>query len=105
MKNNLPLSFNESSWPTVRTPIMAHQPSKTGVQAQTLTFPDGPKVITQPAQGPPVALTHISGLPGITTQKGQVTTHTLQQQQQHQHQQHQQQQQQHHSTGVQHRGT
>lgn len=93
--------------PIVRTPIAAHQSSKAGVQAQTLTFPDGPKVITQPAQGPPVALTHISGLTGITTQKGQVSTHTLQQQQQQQQQhsqQQQQQQQQHHSTGVQHRG-
>ncbi|XP_050711465.1 histone deacetylase complex subunit SAP130-A-like isoform X2 [Eriocheir sinensis] len=115
--------------PIVRTPGGTHQPSKAGVQGQTLTFPDGPKVITQPAQGPPLALTHISGLSGLTTQKGQVGTHTLQQQQQHQqqqqqqqpqhqqqhhqhqhqqahlqHQQQQHQQQQHHSTGVQHRG-
>ncbi|XP_071539358.1 uncharacterized protein Sap130 isoform X2 [Panulirus ornatus] len=74
--------------PVVRTPIAAHQTSKQGVQAQTLTFPDGPKVITQPAQGPPLALAQIPGL-GVTTQKAQVTAHTVQQQ---------------HSAGVQHRG-
>ncbi|XP_027211196.2 histone deacetylase complex subunit SAP130-A isoform X2 [Penaeus vannamei] len=65
--------------PIVRTPVASHQ-SKGGVQAQTLAFSDGPKVITQPAQGPPLALAQISGLAGVTTQKAQVNTHTVSQQ-------------------------
>ncbi|XP_042230616.1 mucin-12-like isoform X2 [Homarus americanus] len=75
--------------PIVRTPVAAHQTNKPSVQAQTVTFSDGPKVITQPAQGPPLALAQISGLAGVATQKAQVNTHTVQQQ---------------HSTSVQHRG-
>lgn len=59
---------------------MASHQSKGGVQAQTLAFSDGPKVITQPAQGPPLALAQISGLAGVTTQKAQVNTHTVSQQ-------------------------
>ncbi|XP_053646561.1 histone deacetylase complex subunit SAP130-A isoform X2 [Cherax quadricarinatus] len=65
--------------PIVRTPVAAHQTNKSGVQAQALAFSDGPKVITQPAQGPPLALAQISGLTGVSTQKTQVQTHTVQQ--------------------------
>lgn len=46
-------------------------------------------MITQPAQGPPLALAQISGLAGVPTQKAQVTAHAVQQQ---------------HSASVQHRG-
>ncbi|KAK4324838.1 hypothetical protein Pmani_004553 [Petrolisthes manimaculis] len=82
----------------VRTPIAAHQTTKgtAGVQAQTLAFSEGPKVITQPAQGPPLALAQISGLAGVTTQKTQLSTHTITQQQQGGQQQH--------SAPIQHRG-
>nr|XP_045619332.1 histone deacetylase complex subunit SAP130-A-like isoform X1 [Procambarus clarkii] len=65
--------------PIVRTPVAAHHTNKSGVQAQSLSFTDGPKVITQPAQGPPLALAQISGLASVNTHKTQVNTHTVQQ--------------------------
>ncbi|XP_064093286.1 histone deacetylase complex subunit SAP130-A-like isoform X2 [Macrobrachium nipponense] len=64
--------------PIVRTPVAPHHSTKAGVQTQTLAFPDGPKVITQPAQGPPLALTQISGLASVPTQKAQVSAHSVQ---------------------------
>ncbi|XP_068212973.1 histone deacetylase complex subunit SAP130-A isoform X2 [Palaemon carinicauda] len=64
--------------PIVRTPVGPHHNTKAGVQTQTLAFPDGPKVITQPAQGPPLALTQISGLASVPTQKTQVSAHVVQ---------------------------
>ncbi|KAK7077591.1 hypothetical protein SK128_018667, partial [Halocaridina rubra] len=60
-----------------RTPH-AHHSNKAGVQTQTISFAEGPKVITQPAQGPPLALAQISGLASVATQKAQVSTHGAQ---------------------------
>ena len=51
---------------TVRAPI--HHGGKGNLQ-----YSQGPKVITQPVQGPPVALTQISSLTGVTGQK--ITNH------------------------------
>ena len=53
-----------------------HHVSKGSVQTANIQFPQGPKVITQPAQGPPVALAQISGLTAVTTQK--MTGHQVQ---------------------------
>ncbi|XP_076069016.1 sin3A-associated protein 130 isoform X5 [Oratosquilla oratoria] len=59
--------------PVLRTPISAHQMGK---QTQGLAFSSGPKVITQPAQGPPLALPQITGITGIA--KPPVSVHSVQ---------------------------